>query len=514
MKKICTLFALFCALFFFAACKGGKEEGIYLGIIGFNDAQYIKNIDFLDDSSKSDFTSFIYDLTYSDGTSLYFADYTALKKMRDHSRPPKLKKVALVTFTDGLDNMSLAKNESNPEDYSSQSAYRDAIHNMIANEKIHGHKVDAYTIGLKGKDVEDDAQFEETLKKLASNESNVFPVSNMEEAMEHFDEIAKGIYSVSTTVNLDVKLPGGYDDGQLLRFTFDSPLSAQDSNLYLEATYNRSKDTRTLEKITAKGLTGVGEISSNSEEGGFFHFVFKDLKYSGSESSMSESDISNIELWKQTSTGGWDRESEFNPESSSTVTEDKNSALIMLVLDCTTSLGSDFAKMKQNANDFVTTLVYGSSNSNGSSNDPISTPSSSTCRTIEGNMWSSLSSNEMFWEDAVDYCENLNECGHTDWRLPSISELRTLIQNCLKTQTGGACQATDNCLSYSHCYDNDCSGCDYDPSGKYSKLGDDTWLWSSSLQSDYSNYAWHVYFSHGGVDNVNTDRYTSVRCVR
>ena len=366
MKKICALFALFYALFFFAACSSGQEEGIYLGIIGFNDAQYIKDIDFLDDSSESDFTSFIDDLTYSDGTSLYFADYTALKKMRSHSLPPKLKKVALVTFTDGLDNMSLAKNESNPENYNSQSAYRDAIHNMIANEKIHEYQVDAYTIGLEGNDVEDAAQFKETLKKLASSESNVFLVSNMDEAMKHFNEIAQSIYSISTTVNLDVKLPGGYDDGQLLRFTFDYPPTAQDSNLYIEATYRRSKDKRTLEKVKAKGLKGEQGIPTNSVEGGFYHFVFKNLKYGDSDSPISESDISSIELWKQTSTGGWDRESEFNPESSSTVTEDKNSALIMLVLDCTTSLGSDFSEMKQNAKNFVTTLVYGSSNRNNS----------------------------------------------------------------------------------------------------------------------------------------------------
>ena len=67
--------------------------------------------------------------------------------------------------------------------------------------------------------------------------------------------------------------------------------------------------------------------------------------------------MNNIKLWKQTSTGAWDKETEFNPASSTTVSEDKNSALIILVLDCTTSLGSDFANMQNSAKQFIGTLA-------------------------------------------------------------------------------------------------------------------------------------------------------------
>ena len=337
------------------------NEGIYFGIIGFNQDQYIKEIGLLSKSTKNSYTNFIDALKSSDGTGLYFADYTALQKMRDYPLPPKLKNVALVTFTDGLDNVSLANDDYNPGNYGSTAAYRDALHDMITNEKIHGQNVAAYTIGLKGADVTDDAQFEETLKKLASSDSNVFQVSDMGEAMEHFKKIAEDLYSVSKTMNLDVKVPGGYDDGQLLRFTFDNPSAATDSELYIEATYNRS-DGRTLSKITYHGLAkGPKTIKSVSSEGAYYHFVFEDLKYAGDDTPLSQTDIKRIMLWKETSTGGWDRESEFNPESSSTVTEDKSSALIMLVLDCTTSLGNDFPKMKQAGKDFVTTLVGGKS---------------------------------------------------------------------------------------------------------------------------------------------------------
>ena len=378
MKKILVVFAIFAALIFVVSCGGGSKnddqtntgdtnpttEGIYLGIIGFNESQTIKDIALLDKSTVNNYESFIDYLTSGDGTGLYFADYTALKKMRNYPIPPKLKNVALVTFTDGLDNISL-NDEYNPENYGSTDAYQEAIHKKIVSEKIHEHSVEAYTIGLKGKDVTDDAKFEKTLKGLASSDSNVFQVSDMNEVKESFAAIAKALYSVSKTEKLDIKVPGGYDDGQLLRFTFDNPDAATDSELYIEATFRRSNG-RTLEEITYKGFAkGQKTISSDDKDGAYYHFVFENLKYTNGDP-LSDSDIRKIMLWKQTSSGGWDKESEFDRENSVDITEDKNSALIMLVLDCTTSLGSDFARMQQAGKDFIKTLVNGNnSNSNG-----------------------------------------------------------------------------------------------------------------------------------------------------
>lgn len=337
------------------------SEGIYFGIIGFNEFQYSKEIGFLDNSTESIYKGFINTLSSKDGTALYFADYTALEMMRDYQLPPNLKNVALVTFTDGLDNISLANEDYNPENYGSTAEYRDALHDMIVNDKIHGTDVAAYTIGLKGIDVTDDAAFEETLNKLASSGENVFQVADMVEVKERFEEIAQSLYSVSKTVNLDVKVPGGYDDGQHLRFTFDNPDAATESNLFIEATYRRS-DGRSLEEITYHGIAeGATTIPASSSEGAFYHFVFENLKYDDGSTVMADADVRSVMLWKETSSGGWDRESEFDPESSKITTENRNSALIMLVLDCTTSLGNDFETMKEAAKDFVTTLVNGRS---------------------------------------------------------------------------------------------------------------------------------------------------------
>ena len=183
--------------------------------------------------------------------------------------------------------------------------------------------------------------------------------------MQRFNEIAANLYSVSVSVNLGVNVPGGYDEGQILRFTFDNASSATASNRYIEATYSRSSNSRTLKNIKYHGFSqGSTTLSSSSSQGAYYQFQFNDLKYSDG-SSVTQSDLNKIMLWKKTTTGNWDRESEFNPATSSTVTEDKNSALIVLVLDCTTSLGSDFSKMQQAGKNFVNTLANPDSGNTG-----------------------------------------------------------------------------------------------------------------------------------------------------
>ena len=128
--------------------------------------------------------------------------------------------------------------------------------------------------------------------------------------------------------------------------------------------------------------------------------------------------------------------------------------------------------------------------------------------------WSSTADKEMDWNDGLAYCKNLNEGGYSDWHLPTISELRTLIQNCPATETGGECGITDGCLSWEKCWNDACDGCDHDYSGKYSKLGNSYWLWSSSIFSDDIYYAWDVFFHTGSIYRDLKTRKGHVRCVR
>ena len=147
-------------------------------------------------------------------------------------------------------------------------------------------------------------------------------------------------------------------------------------------------------------------------------------------------------------------------------------------------------------------------------------PEMNECRPWEdpdsGMAWS-MESNAMIWEDAVDYCDKLTEGGHSDWRLPSISEVRTLIKACYGTMTGDRCPVTDSCLS-SDCLNYNCNLCDPKSDGYYSKIDDDrtSWnlLWSASEVSDSVILAWGIELYTGSVAEKAKNEYGVVRCAR
>ncbi len=151
---------------------------------------------------------------------------------------------------------------------------------------------------------------------------------------------------------------------------------------------------------------------------------------------------------------------------------------------------------------------------------------------IAGNMWSAVSQDVLEWLEAVSYCNNLYELGYSDWRLPTVDELRTLIKDCPKTESGGSCGLTDKCIteeeSVYNCFEPQSCNCQrfYQEDGiSYSKLGDWEPLWSS-IPNDCRNDedAWYVDFRDGGIHqptasaNVACEHHsppkTYVRCVR
>ena len=409
MKKIFVVFALFCAMVFVASCGGNSssktsdsetsdssdhgsdgsssktsdsetsdssdhgsdgsssesgDAGIHLGIIGFNYQTTEMEIRLLTDSNKSSFINFIGNLYQDNNTALYFADDTALDMMASYDKPPKLQHVALVTFTDGIDNQSI---RLKPE-YNAPDDYLNDVHKKIVSNKIHGLSVEAYSIGLETREEipeELRPQFQKILEEgLASSKDKAFIVSDMDEVSEIFADIADNLIKVSTSINYGVYMPGGYPDGQVIRYIFDNK-SANDSSLYIEATYK--KQNAKLESITYHGFAkGAASIQATDGPKGSLYYQFDDLRYSnGTTVSQNMSFV----LWKQVS-GSWMTESEITAaDYPPVVKKDMSSALIMMVLDCTTSLSSEnFKEMKKIAEDFVRTLAGESSGGNTENN--------------------------------------------------------------------------------------------------------------------------------------------------
>lgn len=129
--------------------------------------------------------------------------------------------------------------------------------------------------------------------------------------------------------------------------------------------------------------------------------------------------------------------------------------------------------------------------------------------------WSASSPNKTDWNGAYNYCSAMTEGGH-NWRLPTISELRQLVQNCAGTEYNGVCGVKDGHLKESDFTYNECAKCTNRYDGGYSKLGDKDYLWSSSELDGDSSKVWVINFKSANIGALAkaTAEYGYARCVK
>jgi hypothetical protein len=92
------------------------------------------------------------------------------------------------------------------------------------------------------------------------------------------------------------------------------------------------------------------------------------------------------------------------------------------------------------------------------------------------------------WKEAINYCENLElPEGQTDWRLPNVKELRSIVDN---TQNS--------------------------PSIDQTVFPDtDLWFyWSSTINETNDSEKWYVHFDSGNANKKCANYHVYVRCVR
>ena len=357
-----AVLALAVMLTTFSSCRKPKaedntpaKEGLYLGIVGFNSELYTMPLGLLNQDTKREFVNFVDGLAMQNGTILYHAVNTGLNSLAAAKIPENLINVSVVTFTDGLDQGSYILSN-----YNSGSEYLTAVNSRINNELIGGTNISAYSIGVRGSDVADIESFRNNLNKLSSDPAhNVFEVSNMSEASEKFAQIAQQLYNQSTFYNVTLKLPA-QEPNTKLRFTFDNVSEATASQCYIEGTYIRTNGKGQLTDIRYVGLECMSGVAvTASSEGIFDVFAFQNL--TDTQGNQISTDYVKQWNWLE-SASQWQYNSEFTPSGNTEVVNEYKSAMIMLVLDCSSSLGNDFVNMKTAANGFIETL---SGNYNG-----------------------------------------------------------------------------------------------------------------------------------------------------
>ena len=386
---------------------GGTQTGqIYLGIVGFSTNTQVRSIGVLSDTTKNQYLNFIDGLTMGDATALYYGVDTGLRMLDAAILPSDLVNASMVTFTDGFDTASRNLALANfGQYYATQEVYRDALKaHIIASTNFNNKTVSltAYSIGLSGDDVKDNlSAFDATLLALASHPDNKTRESSMALIEAKFSEIATNLTKVNESQAITLRIANGINSGTRMRFTFNTAPAASSatvnaSTFHIDATFvetfTNGSLSYSLQDIECKGFTSVFPQTMIASRSTLTHafFTFDAIKTSPGNTVVP----SSVRQWYYMSEV-WQADSEFGKfEEDVEVTVTRSSAVVMLVLDCTESLGAAvFAQMKTAAKSFINTLIAANSDSGGASSTGgggiSSTPSGGASSTGGGGLSSS-----------------------------------------------------------------------------------------------------------------------------
>lgn len=339
-----------------------EDNGVFMGIIGFNDEVKRKPISILDENSKDEFTSFVNDLEMGNATLLYYAVDQAIASMKAQTFPKNLSNALLLTFTDGLDQGSLAMKPG----FRTSKEYADYLSNLITNTSIQSNSLDAYAIGMKSEDVYDDEMFKYNLKSLTSKEENISSVNNIDELQQKLTEILENLNKQTTQRVLTIKVPM-MSHGDLYRFTLDhSRSSMSNSSIWFEGTFNI--DNMSLENVTYHGFTSIsGPTLTAKQEGIKLIFTLNDCR--DMEGEILDVEKDGIDQWQYVSSREiWAHNVENAKADDIDIQNIKSSVAIMFALDCSTSLGNLFPLVQATANSFIDRLA-GGDGGNGDAGD-------------------------------------------------------------------------------------------------------------------------------------------------
>lgn len=97
-----------------------------------------------------------------------------------------------------------------------------------------------------------------------------------------------------------------------------------------------------------------------------------------------------------------------------------------------------------------------------------------------------IKENAMNWKSAIKYCDELSLDGYSDWRLPNLNELNSIVND---SKSSPAIDIAFENIALNG-------------------------YWSSTSFASYTHYAWTVGFGYGLLSNHNKLHDFYVRCVR
>ena len=323
------------------------ETGMYMGIIGYNQTLNTKELSLLDSTTVAEFNGFVNSLETQPGRLLYYSVDKALDALGKAQYPENLQNVAVVTFTEGVDQGSLMMTDK----YETESEYAQALNARIADEHVFGRSIKAYTVGLFNESIRDTVKFRNNLYALASDSTKAMEANTMAEANTKLQLIADDLVSRNMSETLTLVFPG-VGTGTRIRFTLDEvdEQTVNDSQVYIEGTF--SLKTRSLTNITYQGMTCTAgdSVAASSVDGMFVTLVFGGIQLDSEDRIVKK----NIKEWYWIEDQGiWEASTEFSASRLPDVESTYSSALVMLLLDCSSVSGENFNELQAAANSFI-----------------------------------------------------------------------------------------------------------------------------------------------------------------
>ena len=326
------------------------ETGVYLGIIGYNQTLNTKGLSLLDTISAVGFNEFVASQVTQPGRLLYYSADQAIDALKQARNPRNLKNVAMVTLTKGVDQGSLMMTDK----YDTEAQYAEAITARLGNERIFGHDIKSYTIGLNNENIKDANQFRNNLYALASDSTKAVEVNDMSEVTACLETIAEELVGRNMSETLTLVFPG-VGTGTRIRFTLDEVDSetVNDSQIYIEGTF--SLKSRSLTDIVYSGMTCTAgdSVAAVSTDGMFVNMVFDGIQLNN-DSTIDKNLIQEWYWIEDQNT--WEASTEFSAERLPAVDSVYASTLVMLLLDCSSVMDENFDEMQAAVSTFIDRL--------------------------------------------------------------------------------------------------------------------------------------------------------------
>lgn len=326
------------------------DPGLYVGLIGFNDQLSGFNPSLVSHANSSAFYDVIDGFETAEGALLYHAVNEALINFQNTDLPDNPENITLITFTDGIDESSYVLNDS----YDSGEAYLEGLQQALSNTKINGEALDAYAIGFGNSDVSNMSLFNKTLDKLSTQEAFNFLLDDLSMLDSILSSVGAGIYNdiSSQNITLSIKAP---EPGTKIRFTFDDISEAENSMIFIEGEFAVSNNTYKLSNLNFSNLSSDNSEALNGELNGTqVSFTINNIK-----DAINQNIVSNTYLkqWIYDTNKGWVLNNDFSASAQFASQVAQKSAAIIFVMDCSSSLQSDFEYVQQSYKSLVASLL-------------------------------------------------------------------------------------------------------------------------------------------------------------